>query len=278
MDFQTFITAHGYTAPPSIQCGVIQKIAALGKKQGNTSARVKLFSDALGGWLFDWTTGQFEIWQAERQTLSRQQQAELLAERKRLQAEREAEQAAAHAQAAQTALAIWDDNMTCGSHPYLSRKRVQPHGIKSDWNRQLVLPLYDEHHTLASLQFIKPDGTKQFLKGGKVKCCHWWLSGKTDIILIAEGFATAASLFESTGQHTVIAYNAGNLRPVAKTIRKAFPNAEIIIMGDHDSSGVGEKAAREAALAVGGKFMIPPLLPDTEKTDWNDYINNGGAL
>jgi len=274
-DFNQFITSHGYTAPPGIQHGVIQKIPALGKRQSNTSARVKLFADGQGGWLFDWTTGQFEVWQAQRQTLSRQQQADLQAERNRLKAEREAEQNAAYAQAAKAALAIWDDNMLCGSHPYLARKRIKPHGVKSDWHRTLLLPLYDESHTLASLQFIEPDGTKRFLTGGKTKGCHWWITGKTDTLLIAEGFATAASLYEVTGQCAVIAYSAGNLRPVAKIVRKDYPSADIIVMGDNDVSGTGQKAAREAALAVGGKFMIPP----TGGHDWNDHINStGGTL
>jgi len=47
-DFNQFITSHGYTAPPGIQHGVIQKIPALGKRQSNTSARVKVVGCSTG--------------------------------------------------------------------------------------------------------------------------------------------------------------------------------------------------------------------------------------
>jgi putative DNA primase/helicase len=40
-------------------------------------------------------------------------------------------------------------------------------------------------------------------------------------------------------------------------------------MSDNDVSGVGQTAAREAALAIGGKYLIP----DTTGFDWNDEIN-----
>ena len=40
-------------------------------------------------------------------------------------------------------------------------------------------------------------------------------------------------------------------------------------MGDNDISGVGQKAARDAALSIGGKYLIP----DTEGNDWNDVVN-----
>jgi len=93
-------------------------------------------------------------------------------------------------------------------------------------------------------------------------------------ILIAEGFATAASLHEATGHQVFIAFDAGNLVNVAKIIRAKNPDAEIIICGDNDLSGVGQKAARSAALACGGKYIIP----DTVGHDWNDSINAGAAL
>ena len=40
-------------------------------------------------------------------------------------------------------------------------------------------------------------------------------------------------------------------------------------MGDNDRSGVGQRVAREAALAIGGKYLIP----ETIGHDWNDVIN-----
>lgn len=90
-------------------------------------------------------------------------------------------------------------------------------------------------------------------------------------MLIAEGFATAASLHQHTGHQTFIAYDAGNLAKVAKIVRAKNPDAEIIIMGDNDESGTGQEAAKAAALACGGKYLIPPTIG----YDWNDTINAG---
>ncbi|MDD2801875.1 MAG: hypothetical protein PHE96_10485, partial [Methylococcales bacterium] len=60
---------------------------------------------------------------------------------------------------------------------------------------------------------------KRFLSGGQKKGCYFCLGYRTDKILICEGFATAASLFESTGLLTVVAFDAGNLKEVAINIR-----------------------------------------------------------
>jgi len=88
-------------------------------------------------------------------------------------------------------------------------------------------------------------------------------------ILIAEGFATGVSLHEWFKQPCIVAFNAGNLEPVAKRIRALYPNHELIICGDNDESGAGQKAARAAALAVGGRYLLPPIVG----TDFNDTIN-----
>ena len=40
-------------------------------------------------------------------------------------------------------------------------------------------------------------------------------------------------------------------------------------MGDNDVSGVGQAATRDAALAIGGKYLIP----ETIGHDWNDVVN-----
>lgn len=87
--------------------------------------------------------------------------------------------------------------------------------------------------------------------------------------MIAEGFATAASLHETTGNQTFISFDAGNLINVAKIVRVKNPDAEIIICGDNDENEVGQKAARSAALAVGGKYIIPVSVGQ----DWNDALN-----
>jgi putative DNA primase/helicase len=81
-------------------------------------------------------------------------------------------------------------------------------------------------------------------------------------------------LHEATGLTVIVALDAGNLLTVARTIRMLAPNAEIVVCGDNDLSGVGQEAAEKAALAVGGRCEIPA----TTGHDWNDAINAGVDL
>ena len=89
--------------------------------------------------------------------------------------------------------------------------------------------------------------------------------------MICEGFATGASLRERTGHCVIVAFDAGNLKPVALEINNLFSGAEIIICADNDESRVGQKAAEDAALAVYGSVLMPPNVGE----DWNDYLTKG---
>lgn len=178
----------------------------------------------------------------------------------------------AHRKAADKARYIWRNSPLATTHPYLTRKKIQPHGIKINKYGALTIALYNEKLELVNLQFIDADGNKRFLKGGKKKDCFCWLGSPTETILVAEGFATAASLHEHKGFQTFVAFDKGNLECVAKIIRSNRPDAQIIIAGDNDESGVGQNAARAAAFAVGGKFIIPKEVG----MDWNDVLTQGG--
>ena len=140
-------------------------------------------------------------------------------------------------------------------HPYLVAKAIAHLGIRQNYEaidmryensdgeqRQfvpkdsLVVPIF-RNGGLVSLQFIAPDGTKRFLKGGHVEGGYASIGAKgseKSRILIAEGYATGASLHAATGLPVVVCFNCGNLLNVGKTIRSKYPDAEIIIAGDND--------------------------------------------
>ncbi|WP_411726052.1 toprim domain-containing protein [Methyloglobulus sp.] len=132
--------------------------------------------------------------------------------------------------------------------------------------------MIDESHQVVNLQFIAADGTKRFLSGGRKKGCFSTIGKVTDTILIAEGWATGASLYETTSHNVVVGMDAGNLESVAKVIRKLHPTAKIIICADNDPVGV-EKAT-VAAFACNGLYIAPP----NEDMDFNDFINAGGVV
>ena len=81
---------------------------------------------------------------------------------------------AAHARAASEAAAQWAEASETGESPYLTRKGVQPHGVRFAADGWLLVPLRDEAGQLCNVQRIapaKPEGDgpdKLFLKGGQV--------------------------------------------------------------------------------------------------------------
>jgi putative DNA primase/helicase len=227
------------------------------------------------GWAMDYKTGCIVNWRADGRPgkLSKTDWAAIKAAKQ----QRQREQEEAHRQATLKAQSIWERAIYADvGNEYCYRKKIHPHGAKTGDSGSLkgvlIVPLYNANDQLVNLQFIQPDGTKRFLSGGQKKGCFWALGEPTGTLLICEGYATGCSLFEHQGLHTVISFDAGNLISVAQIIRSKHPDAEIIIAGDNDESGTGQTAARSAALAVGGKYLIPPTLGQ----DWNDYLTAEG--
>ena len=118
-----------------------------------------------------------------------------------------------------------------------------------------MLPLYAPDGTLSSLQYIDARGDKQFLSGGRVAGCYLLLGQPSDVLCIAEGFATAASIYEATGHATAIAFSSGNLKAAAIYMKKKYPGADIVICGDSDATG--SQKATEAAESIGAKLIFP---------------------
>ena len=273
-DFKDAINSTGLIAPDVIVMGKIIAFAGLDKPQHNKAARCFLFEDGKGGWFMDYSTGLFQTWQAARD--KPYSKRERLAFKKQCEISRvdqAKEKRAVQQQMAEKAAYIWQHATIATNqhqHPYLVKKGIQPHHVRL-YKGALTVPLYNSQGELINLQFITDDGTKRFLKGGRKKGCFWWLGVITDIVLIAEGFATAASLHESTGHRVVIAFDASNLETTSRIVRVRYPDSEIIVCGDNDDSGTGQTAARAAALAVGGKYILPPVVG----TDFNDVLSGG---
>ena len=106
---------------------------------------------------------------------------------------------------------IWNNATVADSdHPYLVSKGIGSHGAKVTGDGRLVLPLYTEEGTLASLQYIGEQG-KQFHAGGKTGgCFHMLGNSESSIIYITEGFADACTIVEETGCCCYIAYSGSN--------------------------------------------------------------------
>lgn len=256
---------------PLIADGVLQRAHVAGDKAGSKNGAYILHYDGNpSGWYQHFISGVCGTWSltGKRQPLSKAMFVQIEAGNK----QRQLEQQQRHTKAAIKAQSLWAKSKP-GNHSYLTKKRVEAHNSRV-YGDALVIPIYDESSSLVNLQFINADGSKRFLAGGKKKSCYSPIAElSSNTLLICEGWATGASLYEHTGHGVIVALDAGNLEPVARVMRRLYPASQIIIAGDNDESGVGQKAAIAAALAVGGKYILPAIVG----FDWNDALSMEGV-
>ncbi len=275
--------------------GQFHVVDAVEGKPNNGAGRIKFFADGQGGIACNWKTAHTQAFFISGSTAAKQDPAEL--ERiKKEQGKRAAKQQQGYDLAALKAVQIWDkDAAAPAEHPYLVAKQIKPHGARlANWertivddsgNRQkllvensLILPLCNAAGQVRSLQAIFPERhpllnrNKDFLPGGQLAGLFWWVGGKSETVLICEGFATAATLHETTGHRVYMAFTANNLLAVAQIVRQKLPNAEIILAADNDTETTGGgnpglTKATAAAEAVSGSVIVPPI----PNADFNDY-------
>ncbi len=184
--------------------------------------------------------------------------------------------------AAARASDIWNAALAVDpEHPYLTRKGVKPYGLRLyrgdlaiggiPCDGALIIPVRDAVGHLHSLEFITSSGEKRYLPDGRISAGYHAIGKPNGTLVIAEGYATAASIYEATGHATACGFNAGNLVPVAKALRAKFPDVRIIIGADNDAGGrsnAGIEKANEAASAAHALVAVPDL--DGAKADFND--------
>lgn len=247
--------------------GKLHRFTVQSDKPGSKNGWYVLYDDGIPAGAFgSWKTGDRETWcakadrdltPAERQDFEQRMDLARKA--------REAEEQAQRAMARDKALSIWKVSFPApDNHPYLVNKGVGNHGLRIHKDA-LVIPMRDSAGTLHSLQFIDGEGNKRFLSGGRKKGCYFSIGNAGESLCIAEGYATAASVHESTGLPVAVAFDAGNLESVALALRAKFPEIEITLCADNDTQTPGNPGltkARGAAAAVGALLAVPPCNGD----------------
>ena len=124
-------------------------------------------------------------------------------------------------------------------------------------------------------------GDKWFEPDTRIKGGYFMIGGPiTGTVIVVEGFATGATLHEATGLPVAVAFDCGNMLPVAKALRAEYLKANIILAGDDDvltektrGFNPGKDATKKAAEAVGGMELTPPFVQSDgfKATDWNDF-------
>lgn len=259
------------------------------------------------------------------QKLTKAQRRELARARREAEAARQLEQRKKHEQRANDASYLWAASEPVSNHPYLLSKHVcateTMRQISHDkalsilneiWRREfnnpnyekmfingskgvlargklLVIPLKGDVAAVQTIQLIDATGSKYFLGGGKKKGAYWLTGKVTDNpgrVGIAEGVATALSVYMVHGFPVYSAMDCGNLKEVARKVRAKYPAARIDILSD---VGNGEAEAWEAAKACQGFLSVPAFDDDLierfkaitgsdKPTDFNDYYIAKGAI
>lgn len=135
----------------------------------------------------------------------------------------------------------------------------------------LIVPMALIGDDLTSLQYIPdaPGEKKMFAGGISTSGLFFTIGGSVigrDQICIAEGMATAASVYEATGIVTVVAFSAGNLKKVASSLGGGL--LDIIVAADNDDAG--RKSVEGLLCRVA--YPVEPY------NDFNDmFVGMGGA-
>ncbi len=282
--FRDVLASHGI-CPKHIDTS--GKLVRVDVDKGDKAGWYVFFLDTISAGSFgNWRTELKETWcSIDRKEMSDSESARY--QQIVIEAKRQREQLKAELQAAAkiTANGIWAKSHDTIAHPYLLKKKVQAHGIKQS-NGDLVVPLRDDKGEIHNLQFIKPDGSKKFLFGGRVDGLSVTIPGDNQLS-ICEGYATGATIHQATGATVICAFNRVNLLPVAKVVRASCPTASITICADNDRFTAGNPGlsdANKAAKAISARVVFPVFDglpggddPAQKLTDFNDLATVGGV-
>ena len=271
---------------PLIADDRLHRCDAVGRHHKGDAAYILHLDGFATGGFENWRDGRgWEPWRldigrsltrAERDALERRDAA--------ARSQRAEETVRCQADARERAVRLWTvARPVTRPHPYLVRKNVSGHDQR-DYKGALVVPLREGDGTLHSLQFIGRNGSKRFLKGGRVSGLYHLIGASTDddaIMCVAEGYATAASIHAATGYPVAVAFNAGNLAAVTRGLRQAPHHARLIVCADDDIDTPGNPGltlALAAARESGAQIAVPAFgaARPNDASDFNDLHRTQG--
>jgi putative DNA primase/helicase len=178
----------------------------------------------------------------------------------------------------------WLQNRGVGPQEYPTSLRFGPSvrhsGPPATWWPAMIAMVSDANGKPATLHktSITADGTKAPVEkvrmfcpgkrpcGGAVR-----LTPIAPILGVAEGIETALAASKLFGTPTWAALDATG-------VEKFDPPAgvdRLVIFGDQDVHGIGQRAAYTLASRLSGRIEIDVKIPDEPGTDWNDIVMQG---
>lgn len=163
-------------------------------------------------------------------------------------------------------------NCSPGSvHPYARRKSILPIGALHDpKTNRLVLRIHDVSGRTRGIQFIDVAGEKRFARGSKLTG-NGLLLGECrpgTQLGLCEGWATGVAIHGRLGIPVVVAFSANNLMAAACAFSAL--SCPIVVFGENDIHGEGQRQACKAADKVNGGLWLPP---SDFLGDFNDFAS-----
>ena len=285
--FRTAAESRGLLLPDRLRAdGKLHRCDAEGGTGKRDGAYLLHLDGVPAGGLQNWRDGLgWEDWRADiGRRLTAEEEAAHRAKIEAMNRARADEERARRDKARQRAASIWNAANPAGDdHPYLRAKGVRAHGVRigtwtkyrrddaAKWNEieiagALLVPVRDAKGVLRSLQAIYPeriDGrNKDFLPGGQTAGCFHRIGEPIESgpLCIAEGYATAATIHETSGWPVAVAFDCHKLAAVARALRAKYPALPMIICGDNDRdnpNNPGRTHAEAAAQEVGAAVALP---------------------
>ena len=157
-----------------------------------------------------------------------------------------------------------------GPNGYLDRKRVAPCGARAE-GENLLVPMWDANGDLINVQVIPPNdgGKKLFQKSCPTVGGRFYIGMGLGRVIICEGFATGASIYEATADKVVVAFSQGQIENIA---REMLANSlSVIIAADRKALAAMEQLGEELGVPV----VSPPELKSGD--DFNDQMIEQGV-
>ena len=285
--------------------GELHRFRLRDDKPSEKSGAIIIHTDGWpAGYVQDWRRGLQEYWKYDTSGLDNEQRKYFNSEEYKKKCEEQERKArekreTKQLRASDAARQLWERlDPAPTEHPYLVRKNVcsiafigDTEALRYNPNTKcLAVPLRDADGRFISIQWIPEEGHKMFYTDaglGNSFWCIWFHNvdkAYKGIILLGEGFATMAKVFELTGKPCVAAMSCYRLEAVAKILREKFPDAKIIITADNDHQTEQKhgnnpgllyaKAVRKTTLfkkPLADGLIFPDFNADENGSDWDDF-------
>lgn len=270
------------------------------RKAKNKHGEMKVYPDEWpSGYVHDYKNDLHYTWSMYKKGEHRRTEfddEEYRKKRREEQEKRSAEEKAEKAEAVRNAARKWDAATApkegAGLHPYLKRKGLRGYYGAKVLDKKIVIPIRSVSGALMSVQTIDSDGAKMFVKHAPMRGGFFALerggdtSGRvkpeaagSNMIFLAEGFATAATIHEATGLRVLVCFDCHNMVTVADDVRRSGYIGRVIIAADNDRGSEGNpglSAAEKIREEFGYVYVYPDFADGEKGTDWNDYAQIHG--